>query len=138
MLYRSHHHVSSYDLSPNYQSQVMDVTKVEDINELYIISDMLITDYSSTLFDYGNLGRPMIFYMYDLEEYQNQIRGFYFDVEELPGPIVKTTKELAEAVLDLSEHFQYGEKYQKFQKKFNTYEDGSATERTLNLLLRGK
>ena len=138
LLYRSHHHVSSYDLSPNYQSQVMDVTKVEDINELYIISDMLITDYSSTLFDYGNLGRPMIFYMYDLEEYQNQIRGFYFDVEELPGPIVKTTKELAEAVLDLSEHFQYGEKYQKFQKKFNTYEDGSATERTLNLLLRGK
>ncbi len=138
LLYRSHHHVSAYDIPKTCQNQVMDVTKVEDVNELYIISDMLITDYSSTLFDYGNLGRPMIFYMYDLEEYQNQIRGFYFDVKELPGPIVKTTEELAEAVLDLAENFQYGEKYQKFQKKFNTYEDGNATGRTLDLLLKGK
>ncbi len=59
-------------------------------------------------------------------------------MKELPGPIVKTTEELAEAVLDLAENFQYGEKYQKFQKKFNTYEDGNATGRTLDLLLKGK
>ncbi len=138
LLYRSHHHVSAYQIPGNCSSQVLDVTRVEDIRELYVVSDMLITDYSSTLFDYGNLGRPMIFYMYDLEEYQNQIRGFYFDVRELPGPIVKTTEELARAVLDLAEHFQYGEKYREFQKKFNTYEDGNATKRTLDLLLGGQ
>ena len=80
----------------------------------------------------------MIFYMYDLEEYREKLRGFYFDVEELPGPIVKTTQELAQAILKLRETFVYDEKYQRFQKKFNTYEDGDATQRTLDLLLRGK
>ena len=88
------------------------------------------------MFDYGNLGRPMIFYMYDLEEYQNQLRGFYFPVEELPGPVVGNTEDLGEAVLELSRDFQYTEKYQEFQRRFNTYEDGHATERVLDLLLR--
>lgn len=138
LLYRAHHHISTYDWKQEWEGRVIDVTGVEDVNELYIISDLLITDYSSTMFDYGNLGRPMVFYMYDLEEYGEKLRGFYFDVEELPGPIVKTTQELAQAILKLRETFVYDEKYQRFQKKFNTYEDGGATQRTLDLLLRGK
>ena len=138
LLYRSHHHVKAYDRPNEWEGRVLDVTGEEDITPLYIISDLLITDYSSTMFDYGNLGRPMIFYMYDLEEYQNQLRGFYFPVEELPGPVVGNTEDLGEAVLELSRDFQYTEKYQEFQRRFNTYEDGHATERVLDLLLRGR
>ena len=57
-----------------------DVSKYDDINELYIISDILVTDYSSVFFDYANLKRPILFYMYDLKEYQCEIRDFYIDL----------------------------------------------------------
>ena len=59
-----------------------------DINELYVMSDLLITDYSSVFFDYAILNRPILFYMYDLEEYRDELRGFYLDInKELPGKI---------------------------------------------------
>lgn len=72
---------------------VIDVSDYEDISELYIISDMLITDYSSAFFDYANLKRPMIFYAYDLDHYRTT-RGLYFDYQKVPGPIVKDNNEL--------------------------------------------
>ena len=50
----------------------------DDINDLYIVSDILITDYSSVFFDYAILQRPMLFYMYDMEEYRDVMRGFYY------------------------------------------------------------
>lgn len=130
ILYRAHHHVKEC-VGVEYTSQIIDVGEVEDINDLYVISDMLITDYSSTTFDYANLKRPMLFFMYDLEEYGGKIRGFYFDVNELPGPIVKTTQELGEQILYLSEHFTYDEKYQAFHDKFNPLDDGFASRRVL-------
>ena len=71
---------------------------MNDINHLYVISDLLVTDYSSVFFDYANLKRPEIFYMYDLEAYGNEIRGFYIDLDELPGPIVQTEDELIKAI----------------------------------------
>jgi CDP-glycerol glycerophosphotransferase len=134
LLFRSHHHVKQYDLIPeDVSDKVIDVTHVEDINDLYIISDMLVTDYSSTCFDYANLRRPEIFFMYDLDDYANNIRGFYFDINELPGPIVKTTEELANAILDADQNFTVDEKYQKFVDKFITFDDGEAAKRVLDL-----
>lgn len=61
----------------------------EDINELYLITDLLITDYSSVMFDYANLERPMLFFPYDLAHYRDELRGFYFDYDQanLPGPM---------------------------------------------------
>src|SRR5699024_8299807 len=58
------------DLS-NYDGFIFDMSHHEDIRELYLISDMLITDYSSVFFDYSILKRPMIFYVYDIEEYRD-------------------------------------------------------------------
>src|SRR5699024_8283031 len=67
----------------------------QEISELYLISDMLITDYSSVMFDYSVLKRPMFFFAYDLENYRKNLRGFYFDMlEEVPGPISMTTEQL--------------------------------------------
>ena len=71
----------------------------QDIQELYLVSDMLITDYSSVMFDYSILRRPMIFFAYDIEKYKEQIRGFYFNLEEeAPGPIVKDSIDLVKSV----------------------------------------
>ena len=53
-----------------------------------------MTDYSSVFFDFANLKRPMIFYMYDLDDYKNNLRDFYLDLDELPGPITKNEEEL--------------------------------------------
>ncbi|MGL5417381.1 MAG: CDP-glycerol glycerophosphotransferase family protein [Clostridium sp.] len=69
-----------------------------DIANLYIISDMLVTDYSSTFFDYKILNRPIAFYMYDKKEYKDEIRGFYMAPEELPGPIFEDEESLLEYI----------------------------------------
>ncbi|WP_251352495.1 CDP-glycerol glycerophosphotransferase family protein, partial [Staphylococcus aureus] len=78
---------------------VKDVSDYEDITDLYLISDALITDYSSVMFDYGVLKRPQIFYAYDLEKYGDELRGFYMDYKkELPGPIVENQAALIETL----------------------------------------
>ena len=103
---------------------VIDVSDYSDISELMIISDILITDYSSVLFDYLNLKKPMIFFACDLEYYRDIERGFYLDYNELPGPIVKTDEELLKAVDNIDNYWvQFGNKYNKFIKEYCQYED---------------
>ncbi|MPM49090.1 hypothetical protein SDC9_95818 [bioreactor metagenome] len=60
-----------------YGNRVIDVSSYEDISHLYLIADLLITDYSSVMFDFALTKKPMIFYMYDLDSYGQEIRGFY-------------------------------------------------------------
>ena len=108
-----------------------------DINEIYVISDILVTDYSSVLFDYANLKRPMIFFMYDLEHYRDDGNGFYIDIEkELPGKIVKTNEELEKEIIRISNEFKYDEKYEKFNKKYNYLDDGEATKRVVEEIFK--
>ena len=74
--------------------------------------------------DFANLKRPMLFYMYDLDEYKDDLRGFYIDLNELPGPIVKTQEDLENEILNLDKYEErYKEKYIVFNNKFN-YLDG--------------
>lgn len=119
----------------------LDVTGVEDfaynfsdyddISELYLISDYLITDYSSVFFDYANLKRPMLFYTYDLEKYRDILRGFYIDIEEeLPGPLLFTTEEVIDAFEHIDEIAEkYRDKYKVFYEKYCSWEDGQASKR---------
>ena len=98
ILFRAHYLVAnSFDFS-RYEGFVFDVSGYDNINDLYVVSDLLMTDYSSVFFDYANLKRPMVFYMYDLAEYQHEIRDFYLNLEELPGEIVTEEERLAGAV----------------------------------------
>ncbi|HPU63526.1 MAG TPA: CDP-glycerol glycerophosphotransferase family protein, partial [Mobilitalea sp.] len=107
-----------------------------DISLLYLVSDMLITDYSSVMFDYSILKRPMLFYCYDLEEYKNTLRGFYFDfINEAPGPVVETTEELINAVKEYDWNL-YKDKYEAFSRKFNHADDGKASAKVVNLILK--
>ncbi|GAB3063702.1 CDP-glycerol glycerophosphotransferase family protein [Salinicoccus sesuvii] len=118
------------DLS-GYEDFIYDFSKYEDIRDLYIVSDILVTDYSSVFFDYAILERPMIFYTYDLDNYRDKLRGFYFDFEqEAPGPIVKTTEALIQSIQD-TETSDFNKNYntEHFREKFCTFEDGNATKR---------
>lgn len=136
VLFRAHYFVASQFYFSKYEGFVYDVSGLDDITQLYIIADLLITDYSSVFFDYANLNRPMIFYMYDLEEYATGIRGFYIDVNELPGPIVKTEDELIREISSLDKmHEKYSEKYEVFNNKYNYLDDGNASERVVNKLI---
>ena len=128
MLFRTHYFVTEQiDLTP-FAGIVFDVTDWDDINELYLASDVLVTDYSSVFFDYANLKRPVLFFMYDIEEYQSHIRDFYLDPKELPGPVVRTEEELYEALRRLPGQDVYDERYRRFHEKYN-YLDGPDTSR---------
>ena len=105
----------------------------EDIQELYLMADILMTDYSSVMFDYSILKRPMIFYTYDLDDYCDN-RGFYFDfLEEAPGPFVRNTDGLISVLKD-HDFAQYKEKYDAFNKKYNSWDDGKASEKIVEII----
>lgn len=117
-----------------YSGFLYDVSGYPDIAELYLISDLLITDYSSVFFDYANLRRPMLFFTYDLEKYRDILRGFYMDMEEeLPGPMLFTTEEIIASVENLDQiQAEYEEKYNIFYKKYCGWEDGRASQRVVD------
>lgn len=94
---------------------VVDVTGYENINELCLISDLLITDYSSICMDFSLMRKPMIFYAYDLEKYKGD-RDFYFDYETyVPGPIATTMDELCAVI----EHEDFMTEKNETFRKFN-------------------
>lgn len=135
ILFRAHYLVAnSFDFG-KYKDFIYDVSNVDDISELYVISDLLITDYSSVFFDYANLKKPIVFYMYDFDEYKDELRGFYVDIEELPGKITKTEQELIKAIEETKD-FQYDEKYEKFNKKFNYLDDGQVAKRVVEKIMK--
>ena len=113
-----------------------DVSTYPEITDLYLAADVMVTDYSSTMFDFAITGKPLIFYTYDLAHYRDQLRGFYFDLEPVaPGPMVHTQDELTDALLDLPGLSQrYTHRYRRFQQRFCHLDDGRATDRVLNLL----
>ena len=138
ILFRAHYLVANAFDFEEYEGFVYNVSKYDDINDLYIVSDMLITDYSSVFFDYANLKRPILYYMYDLEYYKDELRGFYIDLSELPGPIVEKEEELITAIQTLDKEFTYDEKYQKFNERFNSLNDGHASQRLIERVLQEK
>lgn len=131
------HHVlvqNSFEIPEELSSCVMNVSGFPDIQELYIASDVLITDYSSVFFDFANLLLPMIFYAPDLEAYRDNLRGFYIEYDEqLPGPIVTTQEELFHQI-EFSHEIveEYAEKRRVFLERFNPHEDGDSTQRVVD------
>lgn len=125
--------VESFDLS-SYEGFAYDFSKYEDIRDLYLISDMLITDYSSVFFDYANLSRPMIFFVYDIESYRDSLRGFYFDFEKkAPGPLVKTTAEVIQCIKEFEDGGVYinSEAFLCFHDTFCSWESGESAKRVV-------
>jgi len=109
---------------------VLNFSGYESVEELYLVSDIVITDYSSVMFDYTILNRPILFYTYDLEEYRDFLRGFNFDFEsEAPGPLIQDYDELIQSLLNINDVYEkYYDSLQKFRNKFNEYEKGTASK----------
>jgi CDP-glycerol glycerophosphotransferase (TagB/SpsB family) len=128
ILLRMHYLIAeNLDLSM-YSGFAFDVSHHTDISELYLLSDLLITDYSSVFFDYANLNRPMIFFVYDIENYRDTLRGFYFDFEKhAPGPLVKTTEEVIYHIQNKDQIIKAD--FFNFHNKFCSLEDGHASKR---------
>jgi CDP-glycerol glycerophosphotransferase len=136
VLLRLHYFIAdNVDLS-GCEDFAFNVSDYEDIAELYLISDLLITDYSSVFFDFANLRRPILFYTYDLEKYENVLRGFYIDINtEVPGPLLKNNDEVVEAISNIdSIEKEYKERYDEFYDRFCSIEDGNASQRIYNRL----
>lgn len=134
VLFRPHYFVANaFDFS-KYEGWVYDVSAYPDINDLYIVSDILITDYSSVFFDYSILKRPILFFMYDLKYYQDTVRGFYISLDDLPGPIVETEEDLKDKLRTIDKwtrDAEYVKKYKTFSDKFTYLDDGHASERVV-------
>jgi len=112
---------------------INDVTnQVEDLQDLMIYSDLLITDYSSLVFEYALVDKPIIFYPYDYDEYF-QHRGTVYDYyNEFPGPFAKNEGDVLDLIQNADNFFiqqDYQLKFKKFKKKHNEYFDDKNCER---------
>ena len=115
---------------------VHDVSYHPDVRDLYAAADVLVTDYSSAMFDFAITGRPIVFYAYDLARFQSSVRGFYFDfVPDAPGPVAHTSEQVVDAIRRLPDLKEtYAGAYHRFRACYTALEDGSATPRVLERL----
>lgn len=119
------------DLDPQY---VVNASGYADIQELYLASAAMVTDYSSVMFDYICTGKPCFLYVNDLEAYKND-RNFYFDLDRLPFPRAEDNAGLERSVLGYEERTQR-ERMKAFCEEFGIREDGRAAERAADWLER--
>ncbi|WP_433540976.1 CDP-glycerol glycerophosphotransferase family protein [Streptosporangium sandarakinum] len=107
---------------------VRDASSYPEVNDLMLASDVLVTDYSSIMFDYVCLGRPILYYADDYEHYATDRRGVCFDLERLaPGPLLRNPGELVAALNRLDTVTErYGERYADFRARWCALDDGRA------------
>jgi len=132
LILKLHPNVKGFDrLHPKYPEFVFDYSDHKKINDLLIITDILITDYSSIPMEFANFRRKMIFYAYDLNEY-TQTNGIWEDYEKnMPGPTAKTTNEVITEIL--KPHIDL-HKIDSFKAKWTTYCQGDASKKMVEYL----
>ena len=132
LLVRAHYMVTARAAVAAHDS-VHDVSWWPEVSDLYAAADVLVTDYSSTMFDFAVTGRPVVLLAHDLERFQDTVRGFYFDLlPQAPGPLTRTAEELVDVLGRLDEVLpEHAERYQRFRETFTVLEDGHATDRVL-------
>ena len=136
---RFHYHVENMvdweNLENKYPGRFINGNLHEDIAEYLLCSDVLITDYSSCMFDYAILNRPVFLFCHDLGHYQNEERGFYTDINELPFPLAENFNELCDNIENFDNEI-YCEKLEKMKKKMGYCEEGDATEKAGDFIYR--
>lgn len=118
-----------YSIPEQCKDSCIEISNQMTTQELLMVADCMVTDYSSVVFEYSLMNKPMIFFAFDLEEYYDE-RGFYYPYEEfVPGQIAKSMEELLECFENLSDDFQGQVK--EFREKYMNGCDGHATQRIL-------
>ncbi|WP_268747507.1 CDP-glycerol glycerophosphotransferase family protein [Jeotgalibacillus soli] len=131
VLVKLHPHLISKSSQLIYGENVMDVTSYDDIQELLMIADVLISDYSSLMFDFAITKRPCFLYVPDVKEYISQERKLYFDLMELPFISAANNQELLKKIDEFNEE-EYKERLTAFLTHVGSFENGHACEHLLN------
>lgn len=117
---------------PILDKEYSNILEIRDIstNDMMFVSDLMISDYSSTMFEYSLLDKPMAFFCYDYDSYD---RDFYMDFDtELPGPLLKTQEELFDYLR--KGDYSLSDNYYAFREKYMSACDGHSTERIVKLI----
>jgi CDP-glycerol glycerophosphotransferase len=129
VLLRAHNNVSR-TVAASTHPRVRDVSRVPDVRELVLAADVLVTDYSSMMFDFAVTGRPIVLFAYDLDRYRDDLRGMYLDLEaDTPLPVVRSADDL---VATLGRLDGEAPRYDEFVARFCPREDGHAAARAVD------
>lgn len=112
----------------------IDASQYPDMQELLYASDILITDYSSSMWDFALTGKPCFLYATDLNQYDLK-RGFYTDIHSWPYPLAEDTPSLIDNIIHFSQK-QYTEDLQKHFLDLGSYETGRATQAVIEYMLK--
>ena len=124
---------SRFHLEHDCKGKVVNFSSYDNLNTLLMATDILISDYSSIIFEYCVFGRPMIFYAYDLDEFSDHGRGFYRNYKEyVPGPVVETTDGILEVIRN--EDYRL-DRLQAFYEESYQYMDGKSSMRVAEFVM---
>ena len=139
LIVRLHYILSrSLNLDDEFNEFIIDLSQYDDVADLYLISDLLITDYSSVFFDFAHSKKPILFFVPDFEKYST-FRGLYSEVKELlPGPEIYTNDELISSIKNIGQvQKDYSSKYESFYDKFCSLGHGDSTEEVIKIVFGG-
>ncbi|EQB22651.1 hypothetical protein UNSWDHB_12 [Dehalobacter sp. UNSWDHB] len=136
-LIRAHSAVDGLEGIPSSEIDIIDVTAYEDMSDLLLISDFLITDYSSSAGDFVLLNRPLVLFQPDRENYNKYDRPFYFDMEQSPYMIAKNQENLIEIVLKIDKE-KIPRKCREIHDFYGTVETGEASKNVVEYMLSKK
>lgn len=126
--------INKYENDQSLEGFLYSISAEAEINELYVLSDVLVTDYSSVFFDYAVLNRPIYFYMYDLDEYKGELRGFYLDIyTELPGQIYEDEQNLLN---DMKNDVYDYSRLEVFNQRFNHAQTGDCAKKVIDIVFK--
>ena len=133
-LIRLHPNITEKSKSLKYNKKIFDVSNYSDLNELLISAKVLITDYSSLMFEFGYLKKPVYIYASDIDEYISD-RGFMFDFNELPFPLSTNNEELIKNILNFN-NSKYIKDLKKFYKSVGLNETGESSKEVVKIILK--
>lgn len=132
LFYRFHRFTQKYMKENPYYPDAIDVCTYPDMMDLLAAADVLITDYSSSMWDYSLMYRPVFLYHNDVKEYEDD-RGFFWPPERWPYPKAHSTEEMCEQILNFNED-AYHKALDRFFEEDPSYDDGHASERVVDLI----
>lgn len=127
ILVRLHPHLIDKSANLFNHENIIDVTGFDDVQELLLIADWLITDYSSLMFDFMETGKPCLLFVPDLEEYLAKERNLYFDVKALPFPVCKSLQDIQNHITNFDYDY-YNNSLQQFRESVGSFENGCSSE----------
>ena len=139
---RGHTRTHQFGTYASHGARIIDASRIDDVNDVIIAATVMVTDYSSVMFDASVARVPQLFMVPDLVTYRDRERGFTFDFEsEAPGPLLSSTDEVVAHALAISQYGaaapwlqEYADRAAAWRERFNPHDDGNAAQRVVDAL----